>query len=84
MELVLVSQTGATPTKIPVGGVSAKVQFPELMHAGVYQINAVIPSGYQPLRAAVGGIVVRGNVYVTVQEWRAADIQTPKGGFTPY
>jgi hypothetical protein len=65
---------GATPTKIhasiTIGGVSAKVQLSELMDAGVYQINAVIPitgSGDQPLRATVGGVVVPGNIYVTVQ-----------------
>ncbi len=55
---------------VTIGGVAAKVGFAGISYTGQYQFNVVmpgVPSGEQPLVAAVGGVSTPANVVVTAQ-----------------
>ena len=67
--------TGAAPTtslaKLTIGGQPATVEFSGLSGAGLYQINAVVPSsltaGDQAVVATVNGVGTTQKVYIAVQ-----------------
>jgi uncharacterized protein (TIGR03437 family) len=73
--------------RVMIGGTQATVNFAGVTIAGVYQVNAVVPSGLSdgdhPVQAEIGGKRTQDNVFLTVQRPAQSGV-TDETPYNPY